>query len=106
VNDFSVEVRQDVGGRTVVLPRGELDLATHQEFAEAISEVFTSGHAQLVVDLTDTTFVDSTALGTLVSARRRAHSMGGSLTIRCGDERLLRLFQVTSLDKVFAIEAP
>lgn len=104
MNDFSVSTRRDEQGRTVIAPSGELDLATHRQFSEAVSEVLGAGDGHLVIDLTDTTFMDSTSLGTLISARRRTHTMGGSFVIRCRDARLLRLFEVTSLDKVFAIE--
>lgn len=104
MNDFSVETSQDDRGRTVIRPRGELDLATHQELSQAITGALDAGQAHLVVDLTDTTFLDSTALGALISAHRRTDSLGGSFTVVCPDERLLRLFQVTKLDQVFTIE--
>jgi anti-sigma B factor antagonist len=104
VSDFSVLTRRDERGRTVVAPRGELDLATNQQFVQAVSDALLEGRVDLVVDLTDTSFMDSTSLGTLISARRRSHALGGSFVIVCNDPRLLRLFEVTSLDKVFAIE--
>jgi anti-sigma B factor antagonist len=104
VEDFSVVTRQDERGRTVLAPRGELDLATNPQFVQAVSDALLGDGVDLVVDLTDTSFMDSTSLGTLISARRRAYARGGSLVIRCHDARLLRLFEVTSLDKVFAIE--
>jgi anti-sigma B factor antagonist len=104
VSDFSVDIREDELGRTVVAPRGELDIATHQQFGRAIGEVLSAGQVHIVVDLANTTFMDSTSLGTLISTRRRTHTRGGSFTILCRDQRLLRLFQVTSLDKVFSIE--
>lgn len=104
MSEFSVETRQDERGRSVLAPRGELDLATNQAFVKAVTEALDAGQVHLVVDLTDTTFLDSTALGTLISARRRAHAQRGSFVIVCRDARLLRLFEITSLDKVFTIE--
>ena len=90
MNDFSVETSQDDRGRTVIRPRGELDLATHQELSQAITGALDAGQAHIVVDLTDTTFLDSTALGALISAHRRTDSLGGTFTVVCPDERLLR----------------
>lgn len=104
MSDFSVDVREDERGRTVIAPRGELDLSSHQRFRQAIGEVLGAGRVDVVVDLANTTFMDSTSLGTLIGARRRTHAGGGSFTILCHDQRLIRLFQVTSLDKVFTIE--
>lgn len=97
---------EDESGRRVVRPRGELDLATRGEFADAIQEMLVDGHVNLVVDLDTVAFLDSTGLGALIGARRRAHALGGSLVIRCGNPKLLRLFRATSLDRVFTIEAP
>jgi len=104
VDQFAVSTREDERGRTVIAPRGDLDLATNQQFVQAVTDALVAGHVDLVVDLSETTFMDSTSLGTLISARRRSHSLGGSFVIFCSDPRLLRLFEVTSLDKVFAIE--
>jgi anti-anti-sigma factor len=104
VSDFSVDVGEDERGRTVVAPRGELDLATHQEFRQAVTDVLEAGPVHLVVDLSQTTFLDSTSLGTMIGARRRAYAAGGTFVVLCRDDRLFRLFEVTSLDKVFAIE--
>ena len=87
----------------MVAPHGEIDLATHTQLSTAIVELLDAGKVDIVVDLSHTTFLDSTALGTLISARRRAYSRKGSFEILCSNERLLRIFQVTSLDKVFSI---
>lgn len=104
MGDFAVEVQDEGETRAVVVPRGELDLMTHQELARAITRVLEEGRVHIVVDLSDTTFMDSTSLGTLIGARRRTHALGGSFALRCREPRLLRLFEVTSLDKVFEIQ--
>ena len=52
----------------VVAVRGEIDLFTAPELKSALSEAIESGHTRIVVDLTDTTFLDSTALGVLIRA--------------------------------------
>ncbi len=104
MNDFSVETREDEQGRTVLAPHGELDLATNQQFVQAVTDALEAGQVHLVVDLTHTTFMDSTALGTLIGARRRTDAVDGSFLIVCREPRLLRLFEITSLDKVFEIE--
>jgi anti-sigma B factor antagonist len=105
VNDFSVQTGEDERGRAVLAPHGDLDLATNRQFVQAVTDALERGQVHLVVDLTHTTFMDSTALGTLISARRRALALDGSFVILCREPRLLRLFEITSLDKVFAIES-
>jgi anti-sigma B factor antagonist len=61
------------------------------------------GDVDLVVDLTGVTFLDSTGLGALIGARRKTHAFKGSFALVCNDDQLLRLFQITGLDKVFEI---
>jgi anti-sigma B factor antagonist len=99
---LEIEVRAE-HGRHVVIPRGEIDLVTQSQLKEVINDLVVAGHVDLVVDLDQTTFLDSTGLGALIGARRKTHAFMGSFSIVCSNERLLRLFRVTSLDKVFAI---
>lgn len=100
---FSIELSTDAQGRHVLAPQGEMDLATHAQLLRAVEDLLGAGHVDIVVDLSHTTFLDSTALGTLISARRRAYARKGSFSILCTNPRLLRIFTVTSLDKVFEI---
>jgi anti-sigma B factor antagonist len=103
VDEFTIELGTDAEGRQVVAPHGEMDLATHTQLLGVVEDLLAEGKVDIVVDLSHTTFLDSTALGTLISARRRAYARQGSLEILCTNPRLLRIFEVTSLDKVFTI---
>ena len=90
-------------GRTVITPRGEIDLVSQSELKKLINDLVVDGHTDLVVDLGETTFLDSTALGALIGARRLTHTFKGSFALVCAEERLLKLFRITSLDKFFTI---
>ncbi|WP_181311916.1 STAS domain-containing protein [Nocardioides campestrisoli] len=103
MESFWVETRTDDQGRSVVVPHGDLDLATQRQLREEIQELLMAGRVNLVVDLDHTTFLDSTALGTLIGARRRAHALKGSLALRCHRTQLLNVLRVTALDRVFTI---
>lgn len=105
MQDFKVVTTVDDQGRHVVAPHGEVDIATYRSLRGAINELLTVGHVDLVVDLTHTAFLDSTGLGALIGARRRAHALKGSLAIRCEDPRILQVFRITGLDRVFTMEA-
>lgn len=104
MQSFSVETTVDDRGRHVVAPRGEIDVATYRQLRSVINELLTVGHVNLVVDLSHTAFLDSTALGALIGARRRAHALKGSLAIRCEDPKILQVFRLTGLDRVFTME--
>lgn len=99
---LEIEIRTE-RGLHVVIPRGELDLVTQGQLKQAINDLVVAGHVDIVVDLDETTFLDSTGLGALIGARRKTHAFKGSFSIVCSNERMLRLFTITSLDKVFKI---
>lgn len=90
-------------GYAVVTPHGEIDLSTVEEFREVLVELIIQGHVHLLVDFDHTDFIDSLGFGALVAARRKAHTFKGSVGIVCSRERILRLFKVTELGRVFSI---
>jgi anti-sigma B factor antagonist len=92
-------------GVYVVTPAGELDLYTCPELKEELLRVVAAGAQHLVVDLSMTTFVDSTALGVLVRAVELLQDSGGRLSVVCPDKTILRVFEVTGLDRVFDMHA-
>jgi anti-sigma B factor antagonist len=92
-----------VEGVTVIGVGGEVDVSSSPTLRDRLTEVLDSGHGTAVVDLTEVTFLDSTGLGTLVGAFKRAEELSGSLPIVCPHERILKLFRITGLDTVFMI---
>jgi anti-sigma B factor antagonist len=91
------------GAYDILAPHGELDLATFTQLRDRINELLLSGRTNVVMDLSATEFLDSTALGALIGGRRRAHAAGGSFAVVCDRPQLLKLFAVTKLDLVFAL---
>ena len=57
----------------------------------------------LVVDLQGVTFMDSTGLGVLVGRLKLVRVQDGTLKLVCTSERILKVFAITGLDKVFQI---
>ncbi len=90
-------------GYTIVTPSGEIDLSTVEAFREVLNEHLMQGRVHVLVDLDETTFFDSLGFGVLVGIRRKAHTFNGSLGIVCSNDRMLRLFEITALDRVFTI---
>ena len=100
--DLSLETRQ-VGDRTVVTVGGEIDVYTAPKLRECIVDLVNRGNYHLVVDMEDVEFLDSTGLGVLVGGLKRVRAHDGSLRLVCTQERLLKIFRITGLTKVFAI---
>lgn len=96
--DFGLNSAQ-LGAEAYVLEvGGELDLHTSPRLRSRIGELVASGATELIVDLTETTFVDSTALHVLLDARKRLGSEGGELIVLCPSPHVRRVFEVTGVD--------
>ena len=80
---FEIEDRQVDDDTHVVAVTGEIDLFTAPEFKQRVSAPIDAGRTRLVVDLTATTFIDSSSLGVLIGAHRRLRRLNGSLVIVC-----------------------
>ncbi len=99
---FSVEVENaDGDGRAVVVVAGDVDLHSGPELRERLAEIVDGEPRQVVVDLTETTFLDSMALGVLLGAKKRLASNGGQIAIVVSNADLRRIFELTMLDRVF-----
>ncbi len=82
---------------------GEVDLYTAPEFKAQLLDVISKGGTQVIVDFTDTTFIDSTTLGVLVGGVKRLRTNDGELSLVCSDRNITKIFEITGLDRVFTI---
>jgi anti-sigma B factor antagonist len=90
-------------GRPVVRVDGEIDVATAPQLRECLHGVIARGPSEVVIDLLGVTFLDSTALGVLVGALKRCREVGGELHLVVSDPRIMKIFEITGLDKVFPL---
>lgn len=88
----------DESDRRVVHLHGEADLYRAGEVAAALTPA-DDGQAEVVLDLCDTTFVDSSVLGVLVQAQRRLSRAGGRLTITEPNRDVYRVLEITGLSR-------
>lgn len=94
-----VEREQD--GWTVLAVSGEIDIATAPSLREKLHSLLANHKLRLVIDLDDVGFLDSTALGVLVGALKRARTDDGEVRIACAQPRVLKVFEITRLDSAF-----
>jgi anti-sigma B factor antagonist len=101
---LSIDVTSlDDGKAQLFVLHGSLDLATSPALRAALMEAAEhEGHA-LVVDLTELEFLDSTGLGALIGAHRRATEKNGSLRLVVQEGQILRLLRITGLLDVFRV---
>jgi anti-sigma B factor antagonist len=87
----------------LIAVEGQVDLYTAPELKSVTLRAIDAGAKYLVVDLSETSFMDSTGLGVLVGALKRLQPRDGSVSVVCPDESLRRLFEIAGLTDRFAI---
>ncbi len=88
-------------GYPLVRAEGELDMACAPKLRASLDKLIDQGERRLVLDLTDATFIDSTMIGTLMSALRRVRADGGSIEIVCTTPNILMIFEYAGLNREF-----
>ena len=101
--EFQITDRKVDDDTHVVSVTGEIDLFTAPEFKQRMSAPIDAGRSRLIVDLSETTFIDSSSLGVLIGAHRRLKLRGGTLLVVCDHEPIVKTFKITGLDGVFTL---
>jgi anti-sigma B factor antagonist len=101
--NFDIKTEQLSAESYVISLAGEVDLYTAPEFKQQLLEVIGQGGKEVVVDFSNTTFIDSTTLGVLVGGVKRLRSSDGQLSLVCNDRNITKIFEITGLDRVFTI---
>lgn len=101
--DFHVESIETGDHAFRVVLSGEVDLYTAPELKGELARLLELGATHVVVDMTTTTYIDSTTLGVLLGALKRLRPNGGELALVCPERNIRKVFEITSLDRVFPI---
>jgi anti-sigma B factor antagonist len=98
LSSFYIQDDVDQRGITVVVAAGEIDYAASPQLKDKLFAVLEAGQRTLVLDLTDATFIDSTAIGVLmaVAMHLREHDRE-PLAIVCQNQHVLQIFEITGL---------
>ena len=101
--DLTLNEYSAARGRMVIEVGGEIDVYTAPRLREAIISLVGNGSYHLIIDLERVEFLDSTGLGVLVGGLKRVRAHDGSVELVCTQARILRIFRITGLDKVFSL---
>jgi anti-sigma B factor antagonist len=93
----------EVDGVTVVKVQGELIVGNRAELKQGVLERLDGDARKFVVDFSDSTYIDSSGLGMLVTLSRKIREVDGALRLAGLNEDLLTLFALTKLDTLFTI---
>ena len=100
---LTVSLTEDDRGTPVLALSGELDMATSPPVAQRLSELVAGG-TDVIIDVRDLGFIDSSGLSALIAARQRSNNRGTKLTLRGPSRAVTRVLAITGLDRVFDIE--
>ncbi len=101
--NFDIKTEELGDDAYVISLAGEVDLYTAPEFKQQLLEVIGQGGKYVIVDFTNTTFIDSTTLGVLVGGVKRLRTNDGQLALVCNDRNITKIFEITGLDRIFTI---
>ena len=101
--NLRVETRSPRPGVAIIALIGEVDVYTSPKVKQEIVDLLNNGTHKLVVDLTGVEYLDSTGLGVLIGGLKRAREREGDLKLVCDNTRILRIFEITGLTKIFDI---
>ncbi|WP_411734260.1 STAS domain-containing protein [Paeniglutamicibacter sp.] len=88
------------GSYTEVLASGRLNMVSAPNLRSYVGEVVASGSNRIVVNLAQTTFMDSSGLGALIGCLKTARQAGGDLRIAAVQPQVQMVLELTSMDRV------
>jgi len=100
---FSIDTRIEGNSLPVMELSGEIDVYSSRQLKQQMIAVIESGSKEMVVDLTDVVYLDSSALGVFIGGLKRMREVNGNILLVCPSERIRRVFEITGLDHIFDI---
>jgi anti-anti-sigma factor len=102
--DLELSTEQEAH-RAVVTVRGELDAYSAPRLENEINRLVDGGGRDVVLDLSQTGFLDSSGLRAILTAQRRLDETNGRMALRAPSEPVRRLLEITGLTDHFPIES-
>lgn len=97
---------QDPGDQTIIISiSGRLNAVSAPELKTNFKKQVELGKKEFIVDLKETSFIDTSGLSTLVSGLKMIREVGGTLRLAGLNDQTMTVFKITMLDRVFEIFA-
>ncbi len=101
-----LEIHQTIEDEVLIVAvRGELDLYTAPDLRSLLLGAIQEGRSAVVLDLRETTFLDSTALGVIIAAMKALRIRSGRLVLVNDRTSIAKTLAITGLDHLLAVEA-
>lgn len=102
VDDLALasRVTRDPGGGAVVWLSGEHDLTTRRQLCEVLAFEFSVDHSDVIVDLSDVTFMDCSTVGVLIGGKEWMAAQQRWMSVRAPSRCALRLLDLSGLNRL------
>jgi anti-sigma B factor antagonist len=101
--DLQLTIDESAGSYVVLSVEGELDVSTAPQLREALMSVVARLYGTVILDLSGVGFIDSSALGVILSAWKQIKAQDGSMAIASPTPRITRIFEITGLTLSFPV---
>lgn len=98
MTEFHVDTT--ASGIGVVRPEGRLNMVAARQLKSVLADLVAGGTHRIVVDLADTSFIDSSGLGALIGGVKSTRQQGGDLRIARPTEAVTTVLELTNLTRV------
>ena len=98
---LKVHLNDTQQGLIVLTPVGKLDALTVSRFRQEVAQAAVG--SQVVIDMSGVPFVDSSGLGALIGAIRRARELDGEVAVACNRPSVERLLRTTGFDRIVTL---
>lgn len=102
-NDFAVARTASGEGVEIVAVSGEIDISNAGDLKQEIWAALDAGALNVVLDLTEATFLGSTAIGVVIATAKRVRPLGGNIAIVNVAANIGKTFTITGIDEMFAV---
>ncbi|MFC1517886.1 STAS domain-containing protein [Candidatus Margulisiibacteriota bacterium] len=96
VLDLKINIKKDKGIPVIIL-NGEIDVYTYPQLNEAMEKIIHDGNYNIVINLEDVRYIDSTGLGVLANSASKILTHKGQLNIVCTKPQVRKIFMVSGL---------
>ena len=93
----------EVGGIEVLQLRGEIDVYTAPDLKSVVSGMIAEGINHVIIDMTQVSYMDSSAFGVLLSALKNVKPSGGSVNLARCNASIEKILGLTKLDTIFVL---
>lgn len=97
---IEIDTEQRPEGFGVVTPRGRVNMVSARQLREALSGLVDAGCPRIALDLSQTSFLDSSGLGAIIAGLKTARQAGGDLRIVAPTPEVMAVFELTNMHRL------